>query len=73
MKKDIHPNLNEVIAKCACGSSFQTITTAASIEVDICSQCHPIFTGEQRFVDTAGRIEKFQRRYKNVKGSKKDK
>lgn len=68
MKKDIHPKANEVTAKCICGESFQTISTGKSLEVDICSKCHPFFTGTQRFVDTAGRIEKFQQRYgKNKK------
>ncbi len=63
MKKDIHPKLNEVTARCACGNAFGTTSTTAKIEVDICSNCHPLFTGQQRFVDTAGRIEKFQARY----------
>ncbi|MBX9830896.1 50S ribosomal protein L31 [Candidatus Babeliales bacterium] len=63
MKQGIHPEINEVTAHCVCGSTFQTITTSKDLDVDICSQCHPLFTGEQRFVDTAGRIEKFQQRY----------
>ncbi len=63
MKKDIHPKLYDVTARCACGNSFQTISTDQRIEVDICSGCHPLFTGQQKFVDTAGRIEKFQARY----------
>lgn len=67
MKKDIHPQVNEITVRCVCGNSFDTITTANKIEVDICSNCHPLFTGEQRFVDTAGRIEKFQARYSNKK------
>ena len=71
MKKDFHPKLNEVIARCVCGFSFATETTAQRIEMDICSQCHPFFTGTQKFIDTAGRIEKFQRRYQGSSDSKK--
>lgn len=63
MKKDIHPETFEVTARCVCGSSFQTSSTNQRIEVDICSQCHPFFTGSQKFVDTAGRIERFNKRY----------
>lgn len=69
MKKDIHPELFEVKAHCACGNEFQTISTDPQINVTLCSACHPFFTGDQKFVDTAGRIEKFQKRYK--KGKKK--
>jgi large subunit ribosomal protein L31 len=63
MKKNIHPELNEVVAHCACGQEFKTRTTAKELKVTICSSCHPFFTGAQKFVDTAGRIEKFQKRY----------
>ena len=66
MKKDIHPEINEVNVTCACGNSFKTISTAGKLEVDICSNCHPLFTGTQKFVDTAGRIEKFEQRYKKA-------
>ncbi len=72
MKQGIHPQIHEVTARCACGNAFETISTQSSIEVDICSNCHPLFTGQQRFVDTAGRIEKFQARYtKNASQGKK--
>ncbi len=74
MKKSIHPEIYEVSAHCVCGSSFQTITTSTELSVDICSQCHPLFTGEQKFVDTAGRIEKFQQKFQqrsSVKSNKK--
>ncbi len=64
MKKSIHPELNEISAKCACGNSFRTHSTAKEIRVTLCSACHPFFTGTQKFVDTAGRIEKFQKKYK---------
>jgi large subunit ribosomal protein L31 len=72
MKKDIHPKIYDVTARCACGNSFQTVSTDQRIEVDICSGCHPLFTGQQKFVDTAGRIEKFQARYeKSAAAAKK--
>lgn len=63
MKKNIHPELHEIMARCACGSQFRTRSTVTEVKVTLCSQCHPFFTGDQKFVDTAGRIEKFQRRY----------
>ena len=63
MKKDIHPKSYKVTIRCACGNSFETTSTTQRIDTDICSACHPFFTGTQKFVDTAGRIEKFQRRY----------
>lgn len=73
MKKDIHPELFEVKAHCVCGNSFQTTSTQKEISVDICSACHPFCTGTQKFVDTAGRIERFQQRYKTKTASKKKK
>ena len=63
MKKEIHPELHNVSAQCVCGNSFQTRSTETGLRVDICSNCHPFCTGAQNFVDRAGRIEKFQRRY----------
>ena len=63
MKQGIHPQLHEVTIRCACGNAFPATSTQSSIEIDICSGCHPLFTGQQKFVDTAGRIEKFQARY----------
>ena len=63
MKQGIHPQLNEVTIRCACGNSFSSASTQSSLEIDICSGCHPLYTGQQKFVDTAGRIEKFQARY----------
>ena len=68
MKKNIHPELVEVTARCACGASYPTRSTNNDIHVTLCSACHPLYTGKQKFVDTAGRIEKFERRYgKNKK------
>jgi len=63
MKKDIHPDYFEVDSKCACGNTFKTKSTSKTVHVDICSKCHPFFTGKQRLVDTAGRVEKFKKRY----------
>jgi large subunit ribosomal protein L31 len=63
MKKDIHPQYTKSLVSCACGHKFETRSTVESIQVEICSKCHPFFTGKQRLVDTAGRIEKFQKKY----------
>ena len=64
MKPKIHPEYKEINVKCACGSEFKTRSTMADdLSVDICSQCHPFYTGKQKFVDTAGRVEKFQRKF----------
>lgn len=67
MKKGIHPEVFGVTVRCACGTTVDTISTQQRLDVDICSGCHPLFTGQQKFVDTAGRIEKFQARYNNAK------
>lgn len=67
MKKELHPKLNDVAIRCACGHSFKSTSTAEEISIDICSKCHPFFTGTQKFVDTAGRIEKFSKRYATKK------
>jgi large subunit ribosomal protein L31 len=69
MKTGIHPEKHEVRVSCACGFTFQTRSTKPDLKVTICSHCHPFFTGDQKFVDTAGRIEKFEKRYQ--KNSKK--
>ena len=69
MKKGIHPNYNETRVVCACGNSFLTRSTKKEIRVEICSMCHPFFTGKQKLVDTAGRLERFQRRYKKGKSA----
>ena len=67
MKKGIHPEVFEVQARCVCGHSFSTISTSESVEVDICSKCHPFYTGTQKFADVAGKIERFQQRYETKK------
>lgn len=68
MKAGIHPNYVESTVVCACGSTFTTRSTKASLRLDICSSCHPFFTGKQKFVDTAGRVERFQKRFEKTAG-----
>ncbi|MFC2048648.1 50S ribosomal protein L31 [Elusimicrobiota bacterium] len=69
MKKNIHPEAKEATFSCACGATFKAISTKTEVKVEICSNCHPFYTGEQRLIDSAGRVEKFNRRY--AKKSKK--
>ena len=63
MKADIHPNYRTVSVHCACGNTWQTRSTIKDIHVEICSACHPYYTGKQKLMDTAGRIERFRQRY----------
>ncbi|MBT4595248.1 50S ribosomal protein L31 [bacterium] len=63
MKKGIHPEIHDVVVRCACGNAIESVSTESKIEIDICSKCHPFFSGVQKFVDRAGRIERFQTRY----------
>ena len=63
MKAKIHPEYVDAVFTCACGNSWQTRATKPNLHVEVCSNCHPYFTGEQRIVDTAGRVERFKRRY----------
>jgi len=63
MKKEIHPKYEETTITCACGEVIHTRSTKKNIRVEICSKCHPFFTGEKKFVDSAGRIERFKQRY----------
>ncbi len=63
MKKDIHPEYFETKVKCGCGNAFETRSTRKELKVDICSSCHPFYTGKLKYVDTAGRIEKFQSKF----------
>jgi large subunit ribosomal protein L31 len=63
MKADIHPKYEQATVHCACGNAFQTRSTQPDIHVEICSACHPYFTGKQKLVDTAGRVERFRQRY----------
>ena len=64
MRKDIHPKYEEIDVSCVCGNSFKTRSTVKEIKVEICSKCHPFFTGQERFVDATGRVDKFQKRFK---------
>jgi large subunit ribosomal protein L31 len=63
MKPEIHPETYEVTTHCACGNEFQTTSTKKELRSTLCSHCHPFYTGDQKFVDTAGRIEKFKKKY----------
>ncbi len=63
MKKNIHPNYDEASVTCGCGAKFTTRSTRKTIGVEICSSCHPFFTGKMKFVDTTGRVERFQKKY----------
>jgi len=63
VKSGIHPEYNKIVAKCACGGEYELGSVNKEIHVEICSSCHPFFTGKQKLVDTAGRIEKFKKKY----------
>ncbi len=63
MKSDIHPKYHEITVTCVCGHSFKTRSTSEKIDLEICSECHPFYTGKQKLVDTAGRVERFRKRY----------
>ena len=67
MKKDIHPDYKVCTISCACGNSFETKSNVETLRIDICSSCHPFFTGEQKLVDAAGRVEKFKNKYNMAK------
>jgi large subunit ribosomal protein L31 len=66
VKEGIHPEYKEVEVVCACGHRFTTRSTAKEIHVEICSNCHPFYTGQQKLLDTAGRVERFRKKYENV-------
>ncbi len=70
MKKDIHPNYYRTIARCACGNEFEVGSTKENIRVEICSRCHPFFTGKQKLVDSAGKVDKFIKKYQRQKTEK---
>jgi large subunit ribosomal protein L31 len=72
MKNDIHPPYFESKVRCACGNEFVTGSTRESIRVEICSKCHPFFTGKQKLMDTAGRVERFRRKYAHLNNNKAD-
>ena len=70
MKKDIHPDYKEALVTCGCGNSFKTRSTREKIAVEVCSNCHPFYTGKQKFVDTAGMVERFQKKWKGEAAQK---
>ncbi|MEP7039072.1 MAG: 50S ribosomal protein L31 [Acidobacteriota bacterium] len=63
MKPEIHPKYEDITVTCACGNTFQTRSTGEDLNIEICSECHPFFTGKQKLVDTAGRVDRFNKRY----------
>ncbi len=63
MKEGIHPEYSEITVKCLCGNTFQTRSTKKEINTEICSACHPFYTGKQKLIDTAGRVERYKKRY----------
>jgi large subunit ribosomal protein L31 len=74
MKPEIHPEYTKTLVKCVCGNSWETRSTVGGeLHVDICSDCHPFFTGKQKLVDTAGRVERFRKRYEKVEALQKAK
>ncbi len=70
MRKDIHPKYADSTASCACGATFEVGSTKENIKVEICSKCHPFFTGKQKLVDSAGRIDRFKKKYAGFDVSK---
>ncbi|NIM46889.1 MAG: 50S ribosomal protein L31 [Candidatus Aenigmarchaeota archaeon] len=70
MKKDIHPKYGPATVECSCGNKFETRSTLPHIKVEICSACHPLFTGKQKLVDTAGRVDKFRARVEKAQALK---
>lgn len=72
MKKDIHPEYQLTTIRCHCGHEFQAGSTKEGISVEICSQCHPFYTGKQKLIDSAGRIERFRRKYGDYLGKNKE-
>ena len=67
MKEKIHPKYEKAIVRCVCGETFETGSTKKELRVEICSKCHPFFTGKQKLIDTGGRVEKFNNRYNRNK------
>ena len=73
MKTDIHPEYATATVHCACGNKFETRSTIADISTDVCAECHPFYTGKQRLVDTAGRVERFRQKYLSPDAKKAEK
>lgn len=72
MKKGIHPEYKDSIIVCACGNTVHTRSTRQKLHVEICSECHPFYTGKQKLVDSAGRVERFQKRYEKAQKAQKE-
>lgn len=72
MKADIHPKSHLTKVSCTCGNTFEVISTTPELSVGLCANCHPFYTGQQKFVDSAGRVDRFAQRYANAAGSLKD-
>ncbi len=72
MKKKIHPEYFETTVTCACGNVIKTRSTSKDIRVEICSACHPFFTGKQKLIDTAGRVERFRKKYEKIQKKKEE-
>jgi large subunit ribosomal protein L31 len=71
MKPEIHPNYTEITVACACGNNFKTrSTTGEDLNIEICSECHPFFTGKQKLIDTAGRVDRFNKRFARARQPK---
>jgi large subunit ribosomal protein L31 len=70
VKPNLHPIYRKIEARCACGNKFETRSTSTSVHVEVCSLCHPYFTGKQRLVDTAGRVDRFRRKYGTPEAAK---
>ena len=71
MKEKIHPKYDKCLVTCACGNSFETKSTKSELRLDICSSCHPFYTGKQKLMDTEGRIDRFKKKYASVQAPKK--
>ncbi len=71
MKENIHPKYNKTVAVCACGAQYEIGSTKENLKVEICSACHPLFTGKQKLLDTEGRVQKFQKKYAGVSAVKR--
>ena len=67
MKADIHPNYGETTVTCSCGNTFKTRSTKPELHLEICSNCHPFFTGKQKLIDTEGRVDRFQKKYQKAR------
>lgn len=73
MKADIHPEVHKITVKCSCGTEFDTYSTAKEMHVDVCSSCHPFYTGKQKILDTGGRVDRFKKRFAKKQEAPKQK